>query len=509
MTDRRDTDASGRRAAIVSLALPLHSKAVVERVRESMPGAVVTLVDFSGHATSSGADEVIGPDKLSLLGRPDVLYLVVSNLPEWLSPVRLLGVLIRCLMLRPRRFRTVLYGWSGPKTLSGSLREILGKAGCLAFRPVYLAAIWFVHLVTKRMFKPKSSGNVLALSIDLIGDMVWASPAISSLKSAGDIRELHLLVPERNEKLARLIPGVDRVITYEAPWLNKIHYPDGGGPGIAARIRNLMTRIALLREGYGMAIDFRGEARHAPFMYMTGAPKRIGYSDRQATCIAPGSLEYLLTEKVDASGVAHMHDKHFMLAEALGAEERVNNGLVPSDLDIAALREMIGPHDGRIVVIQPGASRQDKRWSASGFAEVAGRLSSEGVKVVIAGGPEESELCAGIAAEVPGSLNLCGRTSLSEFVALISVSDLVICNETSAISISSMLGTPVVCLMTGVPEMYGPKGVPHRVLQNRPDCYDPRPEHCMCPYSYRCLQEITPDEVFEAASTLLDETTSP
>jgi len=160
-----------------------------------------------------------------------------------------------------------------------------------------------------------------------------------------------------------------------------------------------------------------------------------------------------------------------------------------------------------LVLMQPGASRPEKRWMLEGFSEVGKRLANElGMKVVVSGGPDEMDICGKLAATIPGTINLCGQTTLGEFAALVGLCDLVICNDTSAISISSAMGTPVVCMVAVDTGLLGPLGVPNRVIQKKPSCYDPMPEHCMCPYGYRCLQDITPEEVFNASCELLGRT---
>jgi ADP-heptose:LPS heptosyltransferase len=159
-----------------------------------------------------------------------------------------------------------------------------------------------------------------------------------------------------------------------------------------------------------------------------------------------------------------------------------------------------------IIGIQPGASMNENWWHAVNFAAAANALSSAyGARIEITGTSGESEICSRIARDVPGSVNLAGHTNIIEYAAVISECGLFICNESSAISIASAAGTPVVCLMTGVPELYGPYGVPHRVIQNKPGCYSPVVEHCFCPYGYRCLKDVKPEDVVGAAESLMEE----
>jgi hypothetical protein len=65
---------------------------------------------------------------------------------------------------------------------------------------------------------------------------------------------------------------------------------------------------------------------------------------------------------------------------------------------------------------------------------------------------------------------------------------------------------PVVVLMSGVPELYGPYRVPHAAIVKELPCRNIFVEHCgACPYDeYECLRRISENEVVEAADALLE-----
>ncbi len=102
--------------------------------------------------------------------------------------------------------------------------------------------------------------------------------------------------------------------------------------------------------------------------------------------------------------------------------------------------------DGKLAVIFPGAQLSFRKWPASKFAVISDFVHREyGVKVVIAGGPDDT----GIAAEIAGLsefplINLAGKTRFPQLIRLISQSSLLVTNDTVAVHIGAALNIPMV-----------------------------------------------------------------
>jgi len=514
-------------AIIYLLGRAGHADAVADELAAAHPGLRFTLVTDEGEGTPEwalrklprqGIKRALGEAGLK---RPGLFVLIITNEPRYLKPLTLAHAFLLSYTLRPRKRLTCLYAWSGRYTPREKIGEAFSKALGLVVRPFYLAGLRLAYFLGERIFPlvnrhPRNTpysaaglGRVLLMSLDLVGDLVWAGPAIASVKKSLPGVQVDLLVSTCNTELAKRMEGVDLVIGYDAPWLGKVNNPSGSAGLCVGWWRNIKTRLRLLSYGYDLVVDFRGEARNAVLAYLTGAPFRVGGGHRSTGSISASDTGYLLTHKFEADGRSHILDRHLALMRSAGFSAGPASGWLKMDVEdetrVGRLLDNAGAGIKKpLIGIQPGASRLEKRWSKDGFAEVADTLINKyGATVVIAGSRAEAPLCRYISEKTPGAIDLCGKTTLDEFAALIKMCDLFIANETSAISIASAMGTPLICLMTGVPELYGPYGVMHSVLQKKPDCYDPAPEHCFCPYNYRCLQEISPAEVMAAARTVL------
>jgi ADP-heptose:LPS heptosyltransferase len=485
-----------------------HAKAAAAALAVEHPGAEITVV-------SKDEKRAYG-EKATV--RPDLFVIVITNEHAYLKPLDIIHAFITMLASRPKEKRVLLYAWSGVYRLGDKLAEASSRALGFAVRPFYLAGVRLVHAAgetfrKKHTFESSEVRKALVISLDLVGDLVWAAPAITAIKKGLPHARVELLVHPSNVALARMIEGVDDVIAYDAPWLDRVHHP-GGGPRKISRRENLATRIRLARAGYDLTVEFRGEPRDHVLSYTTGARFRAGLAGKAAGVIRPEDTERLLTHKVEDKAAfnekaIHVLDRNMLVVGSLGIPAYRPGPWLTVDGEVRdGVRGLLAQFGvggkGPLVGIQPGASRAEKRWPAERFAQVARALMDGiGAEVVVAGSAGEAALGEYIASNAKGAKNLCGMTDLPDFAALVGLCDLFIANETSAISIASATGTPVVCLMTGVPELYGPYGVRCKVLQKRPECYSPVGEHCFCAYGYRCLKDITTDEVVEAARQAL------
>lgn len=367
--------------------------------------------------------------------------------------------------------------------------------------------------------------RVLIMEPDLLGDLTWATSLIEASGEFFSRAEIDVLAGPWSAPLLAGDARVTRVIEYDAPWFQSIARVSANGP--VDVLRRLAVRWKLFRARYDVVLEPRGEVRHLRLAYLTGAPVRAGHALRDIEARrTPPRWASLLTHPArypwDQRHDMHQAMRNLEPLRALGyrgdaaqprlvvdpgARGRVLELLDETAGDSPAAVGSPRPGDSLVAVLVPGASREEKRWSADGFAEVGRRLASAGARVVVSGSSGERELAANVASSIgQGASSLAGRLSLADYVALISVADLVVTNETSAISFASAVGTPTVAIMTGVPELYGPLGVPGRVIQHRPECYDPYIEHCDCPWdSYLCLADIEVDEVAEAALALFAE----
>lgn len=100
--------------------------------------------------------------------------------------------------------------------------------------------------------------------------------------------------------------------------------------------------------------------------------------------------------------------------------------------------------------IHAGASVASRRWAAGNFAAVGDFMAEMGLQVVLTGSASEWELADTIAHKMKApAVNLAGRTSLGALAALLSESQLLVCNDTGVSHLAAALRVPSVVVFSG------------------------------------------------------------
>jgi len=128
----------------------------------------------------------------------------------------------------------------------------------------------------------------------------------------------------------------------------------------------------------------------------------------------------------------------------------------------------------RLVGIQPGASQPRKRWSASGFAEIADSLIRENpdLRLALIGGPDEQDAAKEMLAHCDPRtqariVSFAGACDLRGSLALVSQLGLFLGNDTAIMHSAVALGVPTVALFGPTnPRKWGNYGPCHRVLES-------------------------------------------
>jgi len=142
------------------------------------------------------------------------------------------------------------------------------------------------------------------------------------------------------------------------------------------------------------------------------------------------------------------------------------------------------------------------------MAKVIDRLQGAGkVRIVLTSGEEKRELdkieqilC--LCQTKP--VNLAGKTTLKQLAALSRRSKFFIGVDTAPMHIAAAVGTPVIALFGPSGEFnWGPWGDGHVVLKKEWECRPCGEDGCEGSKKSRCLEEISEEEVLEAAFQFL------
>jgi heptosyltransferase-2 len=159
-----------------------------------------------------------------------------------------------------------------------------------------------------------------------------------------------------------------------------------------------------------------------------------------------------------------------------------------------------------VLGINPGASYGSaKRWYPERFAGVASHLATEwSAKVIIFGGPGETEIAADIEKDLKGTaINLAGKTSMRELMALIKRCNFFITNDSGPMHIAAAFDVPLVAIF-GSTDHTGTSPYSKNAVVVRSDVECAPCKLRECPTDHKCMTSVTEDAVITAATGLLN-----
>lgn len=349
--------------------------------------------------------------------------------------------------------------------------------------------------------------NILCIRLDTIGDVVMTTPALRSLKLACPQRRITLMTSAAGAAVVPLIPELDDVIVYDAPWLKATRTRLNSVPeyDMIDRLRQAQFDAAVIFTVYS-----QNPLPSAFLCYMADIPLRLAHCHENPYQL----LTHWVKDPEPEQLIRHEVQRQLDLVASIGcliesnsSHDRLSLDVSPDAIDrVQALLVESGINlQHPWIVIHPGATAASRRYPWESYAIVARQLVAAGIQVVFTGTEPERELVELIRQTMQApSQSLVNRLNLSELTALLSLASLLIANNTGPVHLAAAVGTPVVDLYALTNPQHTPWGVPHRVLFHDVPC-----RLCyksICPQEHHhCLRLVEPETVVQAALELLQE----
>jgi lipopolysaccharide heptosyltransferase II len=343
-----------------------------------------------------------------------------------------------------------------------------------------------------------SARNVLAVRLDSVGDVLMTTPALRALAGVEGTR-VTLLTSPAGASIARLVPEIDDVIAYEAPWMKHAVRVDADAD--LAMVRRLRARA------FDAAVVFtvfsQSPLPAAMLMHLARIPRRAAHCRENPY----GLLTEWIRETEPEGGIRHEVRRQLDLVAALGrttTDERLSLG-VPTgarERARALLRDEGIEPGGRWVLVHPGSSAPSRRYPPELFARAAHLVAAAGFGVVFSGSRGEVELVEGIRRGMGApSASLAGRLELDELAAVVEAAPVLLTNNTGPAHVAAAVGTPVVDLYALTNPQHAPWQVTSRVLFHDVPCRNCFSSVCREGH-HRCLRGVEPRAVAEAVAEL-------
>jgi lipopolysaccharide heptosyltransferase II len=341
--------------------------------------------------------------------------------------------------------------------------------------------------------------NVLCIRLDGIGDVLMTTPALRALKQGTPNRRITLLTSKAGADVARLVPEVDDVLTFRAPWMKAER-------GAALADRSLLARLRAAR--FDAAVIFTVYSQSplpaAYLCYLAGIPLVLAHCRENPYQL----LSHWIAEPEPERYVRHEVRRQLDLVAAIGCtptHDRLSIA-VPAAATRRAQQILTASgvrRDRPLVLAHPGATAPSRRYPAASFAQALDRVAAEGCEIALTGNATERPLIDSIrAAMAMPAATLAGELDLTELCAAIAGADVLVSNNTAPAHIAAAVGTPVVDLYALTNPQHTPWAVENRVLFHDVPC-----RYCYkseCPAGHHdCLRRVAPEQVAGAALELL------
>ncbi len=159
------------------------------------------------------------------------------------------------------------------------------------------------------------------------------------------------------------------------------------------------------------------------------------------------------------------------------------------------------------VCIAPGSVWATKRWSQKSYVKAATDLARKNYQIVILGAPDERSLCEKLQKEIPNSFSLAGQLSVLQSMMLLSKASGIVCNDSGAMHMASVVGCPTVAVFgPTVTELgYKPWNSKAQVIENNSLLCRPCGQHGgrQCPIgTHQCMTSVSHRAVVDEALSI-------
>lgn len=334
--------------------------------------------------------------------------------------------------------------------------------------------------------------NILVIKIGALGDVILSVPSLRAIRARYPGAVIKVLVGLRSREALGNCPYInDRIVCdFEAR--------DRSWRGLW-RIGGMLRK-----ECFDIVIDLQNNRKSHVLGFLSMARLRYGYDN--------GKWSIFLNRKIkdDAPFLDPIEHQFRTLSMAGIRQEDRTLGIWPSQSDDDEVSKFLGENwikpGQELVGINVRASERwfSKNWPPAYIVELCDLLAKRcNIRVVLTGSKSDAGLAAEIARRARSKPVLAaGRTSVLELASLIKRCGVFITPDSAPMHIAAAVGTPFIAFFGPTdPSRHAPPAV--RTVVMRRDlrcspCYSPH-----CPKDFKCMRDITPEEVFAEVKKFL------
>jgi len=311
-----------------------------------------------------------------------------------------------------------------------TIDKFLGPVVCAALR------VWDIGRRVVQFFinkgkkqAPSEVKKILIIKCFGMGSIVLSTPMLRALKRKFPEAKITYFTFRSNKEICRMIPQIDRVITVRT------------GNIISFIFSFLATLPKLWKARFDVAVDLEFFARFSTVVsYLSGAPRRMGF---YMPTIWRGGI---LTDPIALNHTKNVREVFCHLIRPLGIEAEdfsLELLTVPAKAhaEVKRVLQEDGAHSDKLnILININSSdlAYERRWPREYFADIVERLKlTFPATIYLIGGKGDKSYVDEFVSTLPKDaavVNLAGKLSVSNLVALSQSMDLVLVSDDKIIS---------------------------------------------------------------------------
>lgn len=282
--------------------------------------------------------------------------------------------------------------------------------------------------------------NILIINFGQIGDVILSLPAFSAVRGRFPQAKITAMIGKSGADIVEISGLTDEKIV-----VDRVKLRDGKKSESIAEVLKITREVR--RRQFDFVLDLHSLYETNALGWLSGAKQRL-YANRESR-----SLDFLANFRPPPpreDKKLHLTDNYLNALKPLGIENapRVVK-IEPRAADLEKIETLLENSERqRFVGLFPGAGNVSRRWHLDKFAAFAGKISQNtNWQPIVFLGPEEADLRGAVEDAFPAEIVIIDKLSLTEFVAALAKMAVLVSNDTGAIHLAALVGTPVVLVM--------------------------------------------------------------
>jgi ADP-heptose:LPS heptosyltransferase len=285
----------------------------------------------------------------------------------------------------------------------------------------------FISFFLKKKNKfNENNPKILIVSTTAIGDTLWATPFIKSIKKKYQNSSLSALTSPIGFEILKNSPFLDEIFVIKEP-VYKYFFS---------------TLKKIRKKNFEAILIFHASQRLIfPMMSFSKASKIIGSIGQSK------GLDFMLTNKTNSCNIQEVLRRD-EITKAINVKTTtysldyyLNNEEINYSINFLKKNKL---NEKKIILVHPGASKKEKCYPKEYFVDLL-HLINENIdaNIIISGSKKEKELVNDISSKIKGSFSYISE-SLNHFASIIKYIDLIITNDTGPMHIASSFNKNII-----------------------------------------------------------------